>query len=154
MTDLMELASRVEAGEGPDRELDAAIACVIGRPLGNIEHWLHGDDISYQPTAHGYYVAVIPTENGDTRTSETFKAEAFTASLDAAMTLIPGDEMWDVSRESAETYTADLTCFYRGIVDYEPDADKVPFGRAKSPALALTAACLRARAHQGAAHVD
>lgn len=129
MTDLMELASRVEAGEGPDRDLDAEIKEAVGHMWDYAADW--------GPRGHDKPVAF-----------------AYTASLDAAMTLIPGDEMWDVSRESADTYTADLTCFYRGIVDYEPDADKVPFGRAKSPALALTAACLRARAHQGAAHVD
>lgn len=135
MTDkqtLLALAERCEAATEGDRELDAEIACYIGKPLGNIDHWLHGADISYRPTAYGYYVAVIPVEGGETRTSEAFKATEFTASLDVAMTLADGwfritphGDRWDALGKTG------------------------PWCTAATPALALCAAALRARAGDG-----
>lgn len=136
MTDLMELASRVKAAEKPDRELDAAIWLHLPEQEGHA--WKHGGD-RYK---HAHQIAgcsFVP---------------AYTGSLDAAMSLLPGDEPWDIGREGRETYFADLTCFYPGDVQDEPDASKVPYATAWTPALALTAACLIARAHQGTAHVE
>jgi len=138
MTDLMELASRVKATAKPDRELDALICLAIGESGGNpiaalgMAGWLVGSQDNPNPV----------------------QAKAYTASLDAAMSLLPGDEPWDIGREGRDTYFADLTCFYPGDVQDEPDASKVPYATAWSPALALTAACLIARAHQGTAHVE
>ena len=72
--DLIALAERVERAEGPDRELDAEIAPLKGlrrvdegQPLGRV--W-------YDHRGHG-----VPLP-------------AFTASLDAAMTLVP--EGWSM----------------------------------------------------------
>lgn len=133
MTDLEQLARGLS--EGPSRELDAAIACVIGRPLGNIDHWLHGADITYRPTAHGYYVGVLP----DGRTTEAFAAREFTASLDAAMTLVPDD--WYLKLTGVnDSWHVGLNATNFGPL-------RQSFGFAQNPALALCAAAIQARAH-------
>ncbi|HEV2746295.1 MAG TPA: hypothetical protein VGW34_03230 [Allosphingosinicella sp.] len=99
MSALLELAARVEAATGPDRELDRAI-CLATDP---------------------HYMA------------------EFTKSLDAAMTLVSEGWDWQVIARA----TGDAT----GIV-YEFEAAP-PFrsynSEAATPALALVAACLRAR---------
>jgi hypothetical protein len=137
MSDLLSLADRVAGLSEADREVDALIACYIGKPLGNVDHWLHGADITYRPTAHGFYVAVIPEEgNPDGRTSEAFKSPAYTASLDAALSLVP------------EGYS-----FLVGSGDQlgppwawvGTDPEHVKGESAATPALALCAASLRAR---------
>lgn len=139
-TTLLALAERCEKVEWADRELDADIACVIGRPLGNIDHWLHGDDISYRPTGSGYYVAVIPAEGGETRNSEAFKSSKFTGSLDAAMTLVPTECFWRVGHDGEGR---DPSMFAARVFD--PLTMKQPCTAvAETAALALTAACLRA----------
>lgn len=124
-TDLMELASRVEAGEGPDRELDAEILA-----------------------------AIAGTANGPVS-----GAPAYTASLDAAMTLVNGVgvlmNLSDIGADglpmarvgcpqfdSAPIFTGIASCI---MTKTAPVAGL---------AMALTAAALRAHARQGAAHVD
>lgn len=107
MTDLEELACRVEKLTEPDREVD-------------VEIWR---GLAY--ATPGYHP------------SDYDKALAYTDSLDAAMSLVP--EGWSV-------------CVVRGpfdgAADVSPDfAESRPVSaRAKTPALALTAAALRARA--------
>lgn len=143
MTDLMELASRVDAGEGPDRELDADIQDAVrlggykadrdgcsGRLCGTMTRMAsNGDGVEWKP---------LP---------------AFSASLDAAMTLIP--ENWpeiNISTDAGGKWRADLGRETENGV-YENEI-QVATAFAATPALALCCAALRARAHQGAAHVD
>lgn len=110
MGDLLELAARVEALEGPDREVDAEICVALG----------------IEPQA---------------REMLQFAAydrcvRYFTASLDAAMTLVP-EGCWaegSLSSPSALEIHAPMTF------------DPIGKGWATTPALALTAASLRARA--------
>lgn len=121
MTNLLELAERCEKAMGPDRELDAAVNAAIGLPGTKMR-------------ANGF-TWVSPNVPG------------YTASLDAALTLVPGDEAFDVARESkGGDWTADLSCFCPDSELWD-DVRRIPFGRAVNPALALTAAALRARAH-------
>lgn len=116
MTDeatLLALADRIEAAEGPDRELDAAIALAIR------------------------YQDCLPCDfNGiKARTGGILNAPAFTASLDAAMTLVP--EGW--------TGVIDLTGAAK-LIDARYPNREVRALACATPALALCAAALRARA--------
>lgn len=119
MTDLLILAERVESATGPDRELDGQIA-EIAEPWRVAQTrcireadgaWGHIDDkLLFQ---------AIP---------------AYTASLDAAMTLVP--EGWGYSICPLSTL---LTRRAHG-------RDESIMGRGATPALALTVAALKATA--------
>lgn len=103
---LMELAAKVEQAEGPDRELDEAIRLLVER----------NEKVVLDLTG-GYVPPSTP---------------AYTASLDAAMMLVPEGAAWIVGF----------------AVDGVPFAN-VDFDRrttAATPALALVAASLRAKA--------
>jgi hypothetical protein len=121
MSGLIELAARVEAAEGPDRELDALIyRALAGFPT---EHWFR---------------------YGETHLTDE-RVPFVTASLDAAMTLVPegvGDGItaeWNVERWASN-----------GVYPEHVRATAWVCGArrayAATPALALVAAALRARA--------
>jgi hypothetical protein len=119
---LLELAARCEAATGHDRELDAAIACAAGPMIA--PDWV----VSARPSDNRVGAVVRYFDDG---THGWYDAERFTASLDAAMTLVPEGCSWAInSRNSAEVFG--MGCGQGG-------------GRAATPALALTAAALRAR---------
>ncbi len=65
----MTLADRIEQAEGPSRELDAEIALLVGAPCGRRSGWSNAD-------------------NGDYYVIDEC-APAYTASIDAALTLVP-----------------------------------------------------------------
>lgn len=123
--DKLELAALVEKAEGPDRELDAAIALAVGIV-----------------SAHEYiqftgYQHLVP---------------AYTASLDMAMGLVPPAEQWPDKEVSfsldweADTCLCDLTVL---VPCGQDDGHHSPlYVRAATAPLALTAACLRAIAAQ------
>lgn len=109
-----ELIERIEAATGPDRELDQQI-------------WF--EDHSAKTGAVAGWSADPPH---------------FTASLDAAMTLLDDSYVWGVSKQERNPGH-----------DYYYQASAMPFGpiapgeaKAATPALALCAAALRARATQ------
>jgi hypothetical protein len=112
-TTLLALAERCEQAAGPDRELDAEIALAAG--------WERKWNDSDKP--HGWY-----WRRGDY--SWTAEMEGippnYTASLDAAVTLVPEGCGWMVMGNAAK-------------VGRWPS-------RGATPALALCAAALRARA--------
>lgn len=103
---MLELASRVEAASGPDRELDAE----IGR-------FFAADFLGYVPDEPATGCA------------------KFTASLDAAMLMVPPKRGWRVSYQTKYNPKCYATVGKIGVY-------------AATPALALTAACLRALASQ------
>ena len=76
--DLVELASRVEAATGPDRKIDALIADATG--------WWAAERERLGPFA--------PT---------VLEAAAFTASLDAAMALVPERQASECLNDAVET---------------------------------------------------
>lgn len=139
---LLELAAKCEVASQDDRDIDAEIACIIGKPLGNIDHWLHGSDIRYEPTAYGFYVAVIPDVMAPDgiRKSEAFKAKEFTASIDVALTLIPTDLFPTIDFVTKRVWIRDAKGF---DVGFEP-----AHGFAATVPLSICAAALRARATQ------
>ena len=113
-TDLNNLAESCEKATGPDRELDVAIAKALGLEHGKASGWAND-------------------ENGDYWVIDECAAP-FTASLDAAMTLIPEDECFELSSYDIYARVGSPGKFFGA-------------GGA-TPALALVAAALKSRAGQ------
>lgn len=118
-----ELIKRLEAASGPDRELDADIATSLGKPVCKDDpcNWV----IKY-PGAYDYR-----------------KLPRYTASIDAALTLVPEGLDWFVKHYASAggKYGAVVTSpeiAARSWGDYSHDD-------AATPAIALCIAALRAR---------
>ena len=109
MSDLVELADRVSALGGPDREVDFEIEKLV------------------RPRA---YMLDGPARQDP----------AYTASLDAAMTLVPDGWEWQMEAEETEMF------FPPSPWTYRVEMGNLIKVEAATPALALTAAALRARA--------
>ncbi len=156
MADLLELASRVEAATGPDRELDDAIFAAMGLCKHRNRRFdppTHEDDIV------GPEVCVDCGKRG----AMTYPRRHYTASLDAAMTLVPEGWRW-LLREAApdganpdesgflarlETHDFETVTWGKGqcwITDHIRGRDAKSW--AATPSLALTAAALRANGGQ------
>lgn len=127
MTDLLELAARVEGLTGPDREVDALIWLHLPEQAGHA--WKHNGD----KEAHARQIAGVSF------------VPRYTASIGPAMSLLPDD--WD----HMEVYRPDYqTLGWTVHVMYNANIDRGQItGFAQSHELALVAACLRARAHGG-----
>lgn len=135
--DLQELLARVEKAGGPDRELDARIFCAVN----GYTFRSHRPDLGPPPTARAY-VAYYEPKNGE---HPSAYCPAFTASLDAALALV---------ERVLPTFTADLTIYRTNGGEFKPHSLArlfCPYGEiqehrgdARSPALALLAAALRA----------
>ena len=118
----MTLSDRVAAASGPDRELDLAIERAVGTYTA-FSHYRLGDDDCEE---------YVPTR--------------YTASIDAAMTLVPEgcgvylNRYWTVQHDGP-VWSAELA--FGGI----PDDPRRVFDcfDAATPALALTSAALKAR---------
>lgn len=123
--DLLRLADLVEKATGPDRELDAAIYMLLNphmKPVTGSVGRFYDPQKTTMLGAQKYHIAGGATAVG----------KSYTASLDAAMTLVP--EGWfKLHPDSLKGWAA------LGIVG--------PWSHAATPALALCAAALRARAH-------
>lgn len=136
---LLSLAERVEASAGPDREVDYAIWQIAdpttsGQAFWNQRCCVNRDFTDEKKDAIAHARAIISTP-------------PYTASLDAAMTLVPEGCDWTLIADGwaqvqhdvqppAPTFEARVGCAPRAI----------------APALALTAACLRALADVSADH--
>jgi len=117
--ELMALAERVEQATRADRELDAQIAC------------------SRLPDISKLAVLNTPEKWVRAALTEHWNIPPYTASLDAAMTLVPKRASWSLydivgKRESVRMWCDGIDVLCAGA----------------TPALALTAACLRALAAQ------
>jgi hypothetical protein len=129
MSGLLELAERCEKATGPHRELDYAISEGIGK---------------------GCVRSSKPLREDHAEETGGFTIPRYTASLDAAMTLVP--EGWRPVIDMASEEGA-------AIVDVwaAPAASPQPTRRhakAATPALALCGAALRALTHQTAEERD
>lgn len=135
-SDLAALIQRVEAAEGPSRELDAEIACFLRG------YTIHADT---DPKA-GWFAYWL----GEPEGSECVNCRewpAYTASLDAAASLVPSGclymarTLWDGGGETASGCAT--------VTQYSAAPDRMWVwdysGNAATPALALCAAALRAR---------
>ena len=137
MADLSQLIERVEAATGPDRRIDAAIwYAVIEKPL--------------------------PGEKRDRDVIGRWPA--YTASLDAAMTLVPEGARWTMRTRHPGDKHRNVNAYFVHLESH--DFKSVTWGKgenwitdrvngwdvsawAATPALALVAASLKARAQQG-----
>lgn len=119
MTSLSELADAVEGLSEPSREMDARIVTTLC-PGATVSEYVkgEGDDIVFHAEALGI-------RNKDC-------CPWFTHSLDAALTLVPEGQEWAYLDK-------------RAIIRL-PGSMAHEFGEAATPALALCAAALRARA--------
>ena len=134
---LLALAERVEALTEPDREVDAEIACAL-RIGPNLPDWALRWDGDWTPTIAGHAVL----RHLDDSPGPSFKSREYTASLDAAMTLVPEGRDWMLDNfDGPHDRRCSSSVFNRPGALYE---DFEAF--AATPALALTAAALRAHA--------
>lgn len=135
MTDLTELATRIEQAEGPSSDLDMEIWCaVVASPK-------HLELIEIGRAAHG-------EDEARFRTDRFMDGRRYTFSLNAAMTLVP--EGWGYTLVAVPGQGTDAT-----VREWRPDKDgkfwsgndmaRAQVKRAATPALALCAAALRAR---------
>lgn len=127
MSEQSDLIARLKAVEGPSREMDAEISMVTLFP--HIECTLN-------PKVPGSYIHPV---------LGTVYSEKHTASLDAALTLVPEEfTAWEVrSRQKKKRFVAEVSRLVQ-IDGYEEEQLKT--GRARHHALALCIAALRARA--------
>ena len=124
--ELGELAERCERASGPDRELDAAIARAIGFGC-----------VAQDPQASGD--GWIAWTGPHFRSGPWERLKAYTASVDAAMALVPKGLMFELTTTG---FKPGATVCGSSISDTHEGS------YAATPALALTAACLRALAHR------
>lgn len=136
MTGVIRLAERVEKLTGPDREVDGLIACAIFKTV------MTDDDLIYlspicksDECAPGTYWLV--QRSG--RSLQT--APSYTASLDAAMTLVPDGFKWRCGYSRHVPHNAEVVDYnsHKGTFIGESDSNR---------ACALTAAAIRSLAAQ------
>jgi hypothetical protein len=129
MTNLLELADRVERLTGPCRETDAAIWCALNGKKYKGHFPVYGEPsktrVEYTDPPKRTRLVSGPHVGGD--------ALQYTASIDAAMTLVPPG--W------AGSIWLHGPCELRHPAKCRLDQ----MGRAKTPALSVIAAALRAR---------
>jgi len=118
---VLALAARVEAATGADRELDFWISVRLGTTATDTDE-AYQEDID----ALGIDGMDIP--------------HAYTASLDAALSLVPSGIDWSLTGEG------NPKSYFCGLWKYAGEFDAVT--KADTPALALTAAALRAIAER------
>jgi hypothetical protein len=120
---LIELAERCEKASEPDRETEARIAM----------------ELAWRKTTLGQAGRVWYDQDGNLEAVPP----KYTASLDAALTLLPEGSEWRLERRFSKA----MSPAYASV--WNPGATDVDFhanAHGKSPALALCAAALRARA--------
>ena len=141
MTDratLEALLARVLEGEGPDRELDGEIeACLTGRVT-------HPRDPgwTFEPQDVEWKLARLADSPFISRASRP--APFYTASLDAALTLVPNGYWWQISSGKRRHYDpqAGAELFFAGGPNR---GDITVSADAATPPRALIAACLKVR---------
>jgi hypothetical protein len=120
---LLELATRCETAEGPDRALDAEIALTQGWTAHAGDNWIG-------PLGQ---ICVSP----------------WTGSIDAALSLVPEGWAWSVVYERERELSGKPPFFADARNGYRSSYDQAPMAWAATPALALCAAALKARAAIG-----
>jgi hypothetical protein len=130
-TSLLKLAERCEGLTGPDRETDEAIERALPPTDARIQL-----PSLWNERAAKFHGSRIGEYDGD-----DYIPAAYTASLDAAMSLVPEGRSWRLDK----TFTVSGCNMFAK----QPFREVSRCRRAATPALALTAACLRALASQG-----
>lgn len=131
MADREELIARLKAATGPDRELDAEIACLTKFPSLRPAK---PDDFDGE---YGYSKGNVKAEHG------FLQADRYTASIDAALTLVPeGEGHWPWVQISTVNPTnpasgAEAVIYVAGTKSF--------MGKAAIPAIATAIAALKAQ---------
>jgi hypothetical protein len=145
MTDpLLDLAGRVEQAKGPDLLLDANIHWQVAR-----EDFSADDD--YRKKSYCYARGGWTLNKADRHHLRLVGVPAYTASLDAAMSLVPEGWRWMTGHREhphARAYVENGEPSFVGVGTRRNPARQWFEVTASTPALALTAACLRAHAAQ------
>lgn len=123
---LLAFAERCEQAAGPDRELDAEISVAVGRHETHVERRCCGT------------TKLLPWR-GDGTGSYNIDCRPYTASLDAAVTLVPDGWGYEL-RQGYSGYRKPVCRTWNGLGIWNDGP------AASTPALALCAAALRARA--------
>lgn len=131
------LAARVEALEGPDREVDVRTQLAV---FGDKRYGIKGHPANPVPgTLSEYYQAYADVIHVDDAIDDDAVGR-FTASIDAAMGLVPAESFWRVGHDAYDPsgFTAQAS--------YDRGEGRLGFttGTGYTPATALTAAALRA----------
>lgn len=144
---LLDLAARVEGLDGPSREVDAAIKQALFAPSGFVrQSSINGNWCIYET---GYNGKERLVERPRAMRHEDWQNDKYTASLDAAMQLVPAGwcktvaDYWCYGKETPP-YFAD--CGDLEALKAEKKDAIIVEAFANTPATALTAAALRARA--------
>jgi len=150
-TGLVELAVRCEQATGADRELDALIRCAVFAPIGAV---VEQSPINGAWCIYSGFSARDPSRRSTWEPyglSQLQKLGEFTASLDAAMTLVPEGHTiqlsdWDheILREKGPWQAIVLPFGARGSMQQFTFTNRCD--HAATAALALCAASLRALA--------
>lgn len=136
---LAELAARVEGLSGPDREVDCLIRALIEKP--------RFPDAKAIRMGRSWSCAAIKGPGRGWRAyGMFFESRAYTASLDSAMTLMPADPWMEIKgpRKYLHIPSPVPNKWSATVSQWNHEDDATGWGA--TPALALTAACLRARA--------
>lgn len=123
---LLALAKRCEALTEPDRELDAEIACFLNDR--SVQHDIVDGAVLGRSNKPPHDICIVNW------------APRFTASLDAAMTLVPEGHLWIMDSWSSDAWSAGIWKSGSGCWTVNANRNR----RQRTPSLALTAAALRA----------
>ncbi len=132
---LMDLAERCEKAQGVDRELDAEIALAVGVVRERDGDCFYG---------HKNFSVLVLERDYYAHDGNAPELAHLTASLDAALSLVPEGWAWAVYGGAREEIVATAYCVPNG--GRLPWPDWVTDICAATPALALCAAALRALA--------
>lgn len=124
----MTLEERIEAAEGPSRDLDVEIAKAVGAKHGAIE----SVDLEARSV---YYIDEC--------------ALSYTASIDAAMTLVPEGWEWCMFSRNNDEEGSKPSAELAPTTEVWKNGKSAQIAFAATPALALCAAALRARKERG-----
>lgn len=143
---LLTLAERCEKAEGPDRDIDGWIAVLIDpdrQVIVDLEPGRFPRTPIYGPTR------LIMEQVGGKEGADYLVAATYTASLDAAMTLVPEGWLFSITRCPGQPAEAALVEFRERDGKHWHGSGMVDTKRVKAatPELALCAAALRAIAH-------
>lgn len=150
--DLEALIGRVEASAGPDRELDAAIYDLTPHALDYQRVGLRLKDTFRLDRYHDGWVTVYGAKGEADPYPEDLPR--YTASLDAALSLVPEGMRWLVRYDGGDGDPIDFARPSARVSDYDLDTRNHWYGKGYTPVLALVAAALRARLRQGDGGLD
>lgn len=136
-----DLAARCEAAEGPDRTLDVEIAVAL-KIAPRFDPSIYIVPLEYRPYDRSGWVAVDAVHpNGERHCCHAREVPRYSASVDAALTLIPDGMWWLIgkgrTRPDEPLYGVQILDGERVVAEAETES---------SVALAICAAALRARA--------